>query len=608
MADSGNMSEPDGQTHAELLQMALPVSQKVVLVIDLVESVRLMAADEAGTVARWRDFALAAQAHFIPAHRGRLVKSLGDGLMVEFEQPREAANAAHALHLAIAKGNAGLATERQFHLRAGINATHVFTDNNDIYGAGVNLAARLATLAGPGETVVSASVRDGLTDGLDASVEDLGDCYLKHIDQPVRAYRVGAAGAAPVVVARAQYDAPLKPVIAVIPFEARGNEPEYFAVGDLIADGVIAQLIRSADLSVISRLSATRFRGRGANLSEISQGLGVNYVLSGSYWLVGSAGGGKLLVSVELANTAKNQIVWTERFDADVGDLLQSESECAWRIALACHRCLVNHEVERAKAQSSATLTAYSLKLSGIDLMHRSGRDDFERGRVLLGALTERHQRSADAYAWLAKWHVLRVIRGISPSPANDARNALDACKRALDIWPDHVLTLAVQGYALCQMMGEGDLSRDCLDRSLQLAPNEGHAWLYRSAWSSHFGSSQDSVDEALNARRLSPFDPHTYFLETVLASAYAFNREYDNAMLASAKALKLDRNHAPTLRAKLLAQFEAGRLVDAAQTVSELKRLVPGFTISSYQAMGSVNSFIRQRVVAALRSMELPE
>lgn len=608
MPETGKLPEPDFVDTAAIMPFALPISQKVVLVIDLVESVRLMEADEAGVVARWHDFAQAAQNFTIRKHQGRLVKSLGDGLMVEFEQPRDAVNAALALHGEIGKGNHALLPERQMHLRAGINATHVYTDHNDIFGAGVNLAARLATLAGPGETVVSASVRDGLTDGLDASVEDLGPCYLKHLEQPVQAYRVGKAGAAPVVVARAQYEAPMQPVIAVIPFDARGNEPEYFAVGELIADGVIALLTRSADLTVISRLSATGFRGRKVELTEISQRLSANYVLSGGYWLVGSAGGGKLLVTAELADAQSGQIVWTERFNADVGDLLHSESECASRIAQACHQGILNREVKRVQLQPTATLTAYSLKLSGISLMHRSAREDFERGRSVLGALAERHQRSADTYAWLAKWHVLRVIRGISPAPAKDARDALDACRRALDIAPDHALALAVQGYALCQMMGAGDEARVCLDRAIALAPNEVHAWLYRSVWSSLYGSSQDCVDEALHARRLSPFDPHAYFLETVLASAYAFNRDYDQALETAARALKLDRNHAPTLRAMLLAQVEAGHIDVARQTLQQLMVVTPGFTISAYQSMGSGNSPGRKRVVAALRTVGLAE
>lgn len=202
--------------------------------------------------------------------------------MVEFDEPRDAVAAALALHAIAAQINRPLPPDRQMHLRAGINATHVFTDANDIYGAGVNLAARLATLAGPGETVVSATARDGLSDGLDATLEDLGECYLKHIDQPVRAYRAGAGGAAPVVVAQREYMAPLQPTVAVIPFTSHSRAPEHFAIGELIADGVIGQLSRTVELKVISRLSTTVFRNREADMPQLETHLVANCVLSGS--------------------------------------------------------------------------------------------------------------------------------------------------------------------------------------------------------------------------------------------------------------------------------------------------------------------------------------
>lgn len=608
MPDSGKMPEPDPQEPAELLHLALPISQKVVLVIDLVESVRLMAADEAGTVARWHDFAQTAQNQSIPAHHGRLVKSLGDGLMVEFENPRDAANAAHTLHAIMQKGNAGQNPERQMHLRAGINATHVYTDDNDIYGAGVNLAARIATLAGPGETVVTAQVRDGLTDGLDASIEDLGECYLKHIAEPVRAYRVGAAGAAPVVVAQREYATPLQPTIAVIPFVARSNAPEHFAIGELIADGVIGQLSRTAELKVISRMSATAFRKRSANLRELEDQLGCNYALSGSYVVIGSQGGGKLLITAELADSANERIVWFDRFHAEVGDLLQIESACVDRLSQAVHLAILRLEAERAQLQPVPTLAAYSLKLSGIELMHRSQAVDFDKGHEVLLALSERHTRSADTKAWLAKWHVLRVLRGNSPAPAEDARLAMDACRSALEVDPGNSLALAVKGYTLCQMLGDADSAKVSLDQAIQNSPSEVHARLYRSTMSAIFGNTQSAVEDALIAKSLSPFDPHAYFLETILASAYAANCDYGKAIEAANRSLRLYHDHAPTLRTLLLAQVEGGLHTDAQSTLLRLRAAMPSLSIARYNAIGSSNSSSRQRMVKVLRAMGVSE
>jgi adenylate cyclase len=228
---------------------ALLVRQEtVVLLVDLVESVRLMGEQEALTVRRWMDFVHLVITEILPRHHGVLVKSLGDGLMARFETVPDAVNAAAEMHRTVAAQNGGKPESEHFHLRAGINAAMAWSDGIDIYGTGVNLAARLATLAGPGETIASASAqeqlaaalatlanpgetigsamaRDELTHGVDASCEDLGECILKHFVKPVRAYRVGPASPRPSITGRRDYGAAMQPTIAVIPFSARNDAP-----------------------------------------------------------------------------------------------------------------------------------------------------------------------------------------------------------------------------------------------------------------------------------------------------------------------------------------------------------------------------------------------
>lgn len=584
----------------------LPLRQKVVLVMDLVESVRLMAADEAAVVQRWYAFVQHARAHVLPAHHGRHVKSLGDGLLAEFDSAPEAVQAASDLHNYFQHINGTLAPEQQFHLRAGLNAAQVYVDSIDIYGAGVNLAARVAGLAGPGETTVTAEVRDLLTDGLDGELHDMGECYLKHLPEPIRVWRVGAAGPQPQLTPAAQQGEALLPGIAVIPFTARSNDPGHYAVGELIADAVISLLSRSRHLRVISRLSCTAFRQRDAALDEVARRLGAQFVLSGSYVVVGEAGGGKLVISSELSDARSGRVVWTERFNAEVGDLLQAESECAHRIALAASTAILSAETDKARVQPVATLSAYSLQLSAINLMHRPRVPDFEKGRELLLALAERHPRASEVRAWLAKWHVLRVIRGISDQPAEDARRAMHACREALELAPDNPLALAVRGYALSQVMDDQDGAERDLDQALALAPSEAHAWLYRSVWNGHLGRSAEAVECALKARALSPLDPHTYFLQTVLASAYAINRQYQLAIESAHVSLRLDALHPPALRALLLSQWESGDIDGARTTLRVLNRATPGFTVRSYMQVNANPT--RLRVVAALRGLGVAE
>ena len=209
-----------------------PRHTKVLLVMDVVESVRLMEQDEDEFVQRWQRLVERVEAQ-LPQHGGRIVKSLGDGLMIEFGEAAAFSRAALGIQQINAELNTAGESSRRMHLRMGAHLAEFVSDRHDIYGTDVNLTARISTLAGPDEIVITSELRDQLTDGLDAELEDLGDCYLKHVAEPVRAYRVGRAGPAPVLAA-AESLAPLRSTVAVVPFEARSNESEYFAVGDLI--------------------------------------------------------------------------------------------------------------------------------------------------------------------------------------------------------------------------------------------------------------------------------------------------------------------------------------------------------------------------------------
>src|SRR5712671_336375 len=426
--------------------------ETVVLLVDLVESVRLMQEHEASAVRRWADFVHTVTAEILPRHRGVLVKSLGDGLLARFEAVPDAADAAAEMHRTLAAQNAGIPENRHFHLRAGVNAATAWSDGIDIYGTGVNLAARLATLAGPGETIASASAheqlatalaslanpgetigsaaaRDELTHGVDASCEDLGDCILKHFDKPVRAYRVGPASPHPILAGRRGYGRAMQPTIAVIPFSARNDTPALFDVGNLIADSVIWRLSKSTNLKVISRLSTAVFRGRANDVGEVSAHLGATYVLSGAY----VANAGQIMVTAELSEVRNNQVVWTDRLSGEIGDLLRPESELADAIAKAVHFAILDAEVEHILTQPLPTLESYSLLLGSIKLMHRSSKDEFRQTRRILDELINRHGRIAAPRAWLGNWYILQVTRGWSEDRKREATEALSATHAALD-------------------------------------------------------------------------------------------------------------------------------------------------------------------------------
>ena len=558
----------------------------VVLVVDMVESVRLMQTCEAATVRRWMRTVHRVRDEVLLRHRGHMVKSLGDGLMARFAKVRDAVAAAQAIHVLLDEGNRGLAADQRVQVRAGLHVTQAWSDGTDLYGAGVNLAARLATLGGPGETIGSAAVRDRLIPGLDAACEDLGDCYLKHISQAVRAFRIGAPGSRLTSTAQANAQrqrefTEMRPVIAVIPFSSRGGDAASFAIGELIADGVNGMLSSSEHVRVVSRLSTTAFRDRAAGTAEIEKHLGATYVLSGSY----VAAGAKLLVNAELARAADGHVVWAGRLGAEVQDLLQVRSELIDAIAQAVNAQVFKIEMKRTLTQPLPALDSYALLLGGIHRMHCANQDDFNRTGQLFEYLIERHQRVAAPRTWLAHWYILRATRGLSRDRARDARIALDLTRRALDADPSDSLAMAVEGFVHCHLLKDLDTAQQRCDEALAVNPNQALAWLYKAAIHAFRGEGEAATAAAERALALSPLDPQRYYFESLAATAAFVACDYSRARQLAESSLHLNRMHSSTWRILTLILVRQENLPGAQSAMCKVRELEPGLTINSYLA-----------------------
>jgi adenylate cyclase len=582
----------------------LVLQQTVVLLVDLVESVRLMQEREASTVRRWADFVRVATSEILPSHQGILVKSLGDGLMARFETVPNAVHAAAQLHRTIAEQNAGVPEDQHFHLRAGLNAAMAWSDGIDIYGTGVNLAARLATLAGPGETIASASAheqlatalaslanpgetigsaaaRDELTHGVDASCEDLGNCILKHFDKPVRAFRVGPASRHPNITGRRDYGMAMQPSIAVIPFSARNDVPGMFDVGNLIADSVIWRLSKSANLRVISRLSTAVFRGRTNDVGEVSAHLGAAYVLSGAYVL----NAGRIMVTAELSAARHNQVIWTDRLNGEIDDLLRPESELADRIARAAHFAVFDAEVEHILTQPLPTLESYSLLLGSIKLMHRSSKDEFLQTRKILDELINRHARIAAPRAWLGNWYILRVTRGWSEDRTREAAEALSATHAALDRDPSDALALATEGFVYCHLLKDLETARKRCNEAVDANPSHALGWLYLGTVNAFKGEGEVAVEATQRAMELSPLDPMRYYYEALSATAALSAHQYEDAERLARSSLLLNRMHPSTWRSLTISLVAQDRIDEAREALDKMRQLEPELTVERYLA-----------------------
>jgi adenylate cyclase len=584
------------------------------LIIDVVESVRLMEANEQDAVRKWQNLVAMVVRDVLPQHQGRMVKSIGDGLMLAFDTPRPAVHAALHIQQLCMAGHHGVAPQQRLHLRAGIHTAQYVTDEHDIYGADVNLAVRLTTLAGPDEIIVSAPVRDQLTPVLDGDIEDLGDCYMKHLVSPVRAYRVGSAGAAPIIEPGSSRPLDLRPTIAVIPFAARGAEPGHALIGEAVADELIAALSKTAELHVISRLSTTAFAGRAGSegaggggasaLADIRQHLGATYVLSGRCTVIGS----NMSLFVELAEADGGRIVWADNLKGSVAGLFNPNDDMLSRIVAAVSSAVMKHELGRAQNHALPTLEGYTLLLGAIAMMHRTDYHDFDKARLMLEHLITRSQRHPVPHAWLATWHVLRVQQGWANDVDTETKLAMDCVKRALDSEPSCSLALTIDGLVHTNLKRDTEIAERQYLAAIESNPNESLAWLLKGTMHAFKGEGDIAFSNAEHAIRLSPLDPIKYFYHSLAATSAVAAGEYARAIVLARSSLRLNKTHTSTYRALAIAQSLNGNVDEAKLTIKDLLKLEPDFTVTQFlERSPSAKHLIGRTYAKALEDAGLP-
>ncbi|MDM0048190.1 adenylate/guanylate cyclase domain-containing protein [Variovorax sp. J22R115] len=578
---------------------------RAVVVVDVVESVRLIHEDETNAVQRWRVYAAEATDRIAPAYGGRVVKSLGDGLMMEFPAAPSAVLAAFELQRLSLATSEGLEDHRKMRVRVGVHVSPLISDARDVYGHGVNLTARLASLAGPDEIVVSADVRDQLVADLDAEIEDLGECYLKHLEDPVRAFRIGAPGERPALETAASRG-DLKATVAVMPFSNRGSgaQSEHDVIGQALVDDVIAALSRSPEINVVSRLSTTAFRGRKMDLDTIALHLHADYVVSGSL----AISGGRLRLNAELAEVRSSQVIWSKTLKGAVAGVIAGEDDLADRLVSEISMAMSAHEVQRATGKALPTLESRTLLLAGITLMHRISPTASQQSRLLLQTLIDRAPRLAAPYAWLAKWHVLRVTQGWSDDVMADGKQALDNTRRALDRDSTLSLAMVVEGQVNTYILKNLDVAEERYEAALRENPNDSLGWLLKGTLHAFRDEGQEAVRHTRQAMKLSPLDPLKYYFDSLGATASLASGQYPRAVNLAQASLRLNRTHASTLRVLITALWQLGREEEARKWARELLKIDPTFKVSTYLERSPAAPFKLARTVAsAMQSAGIP-
>lgn len=534
-------------------------------------------------------------------HKGHIVKRASRGLVMEFADARNCLQAAFALgRLADAATSGGKDSDR-LRFRAGAHLATYSRGQNAAADRDMNLTSALTTLAKPGEVLVTAELRDRLADGVDADFEDLG-YWVEPLSQPVRLFRAHARQDNAAAWS-GQPDGDVRPALAVIPFKASTAGTRRWMIGELIAEGVISRLSHAAGLRVIARQSTSALRGSDA-LAEIERHLGATFVLSGSYGIQGR----KLVVTAELAEARSHTLLWSGQLRYAVDDLLQEDSQLLQELATTVAQALGKTQTDKALARPLPSLDSSFLMLAGVSMTHSHSAAVFERGRMVLIELIERHPQLALPRAWLGLWHTLNVVKGTSGNVKHDTRLAREQTRLAVEAEPGNAMALAVEGYIQCQLLGSPEQARLHLDAALQANPSEPMAWLFKSLYSTMWDSSAAAVSEATLARALSPVDPLGYFFDLLTGNALLADHQHEQAIVCVRRSLRANMHHVPTLRLLLTAQAELGQLDEGRETLGQLMAEVPDLTVSSYLSMGSADSPIRQRIANAMRQLGLPE
>jgi len=532
-----------------------------ILAADVAGYSRLMGEDEAGTLSALKARRKEILQPVVSKHHGRIVKLMGDGVLVEFASAVNAVVCAVELQGAMAAANKDLPEDRQISLRVGINLGDVMVEDGDLYGDGVNIAARLEALAEPGCVFVSSKVRDEVVGKLGIGFEDLGPQSLKNIAEPVRAYRVSGV---PAVAVAAPKNATDKPSIAVLPFTNMSGDPEQEYFSDGITEDIITELSRFRSLLVLARHSSFAFKGRAVDVTEIGRKLGARYVIEGSVRKAGN----RIRITAQLVEAATGSHLWAERYDRNLLDLFTLQDELARAVAATVGARIEAAGRARAAALSPNALQAYDLLLRAKALHLKFTKNDNEQARLLAQRAIEIDPTNAQAHAYYANACLNIYLAYWAPDLDRFRAEALEFAKRAVTLDDGDNSARWILGL-VHNSRSEYEEARFHIERALENNPNDTEARGVFAILLNSIGQPEAALEQFELIRRLNPFELSWFPL--IKGWVYFNARRYDDA-IASLKQLPEPVNDA---RAVLAASYaHAGRSPEAKAMLNEFLRV----------------------------------
>jgi adenylate cyclase len=549
-----------------------------VLALDMVGYSRLMEADEPGTLARLKTHRLELIDPAIAKNKGRIIKSTGDGLLVEFQSIGDAVVCAVEIQRRMARRNADLPAARWIQFLIGFYLGDVIFEDGDIFGDGVNVAGRLQALADPGGIWVSRAVRDQVQVGerFDVGFDDLGEQAVKNLARPIPAFRIRLDAAAPAPAAApvaGAADATRKPSIAVLPFANMSGDPEQEFFADGLTEDIITALSRFRELFVISRNSAFVHKGKAVKIQDVAAEFGVQYVVEGSVRKAGN----RVRVTVQLIDAPSDHHVWAERYDRDLEDIFAIQDEVTGAIVATLLGRIEAATYDRVERKPTGNMAAYECVLTGKVLHHRSAREDNAEAQRMLERAIALDPKYAHAHAWKACVLGQTWVNGwCDDRDATFARigEALQAAL-ALDESDSDVHRI-LAAWNLVQHNFDKSLYHQ--ERALGLNPNNDLIVVQQGEVLTWLGRPEEGIDWILRAMRLNPYHPARYWSH--LGRAYYMARRYAEAAEAFARISTPDHTH-HAFQAAAFAQL--GDATAAGAHAAEALRRAPDFSVQSY-------------------------
>jgi adenylate cyclase len=581
-----------------------------VLAADVAGYSRLMGRDEERTLANLKSFRKTLFDPAIAAHRGRIVKTTGDGMLVEFASAVDAARCAVEVQRGMAGQNADIPQDLRIEFRIGIHVGDIIIDDNDIFGDGVNIAARLEGIAEPGGVCISDDAHRQIRGKIDIAFDDIGEQTLKNIAEPMRAWHIRLAGeAAPAIRSSSSpiqvqdLALPDKPSIVVLPFDNMSAEPGQDYLADGIVEAITAALSCIRSFFVIARSSAFTYKGRATNARQIGKELGVAYLLEGSVQKAGN----RLRIIVQLIETEGGAHVWSSRFDGAIDEFFDLEDRITEQVAGALQPSVRIAEIERSRRKRPQDLSSYDYTMRAMPHVWALEKEESVKALELLEkalAIDPEYPLALSLAGWC---HAQRSVYNWADDIAVSQAMARSLAERAAEMSGDDPIILAVLGAVHTFVRNHGT-ARVLLERAVTLDPNAAWAWS-RLGWLENYTDQpQKAIEKFERALRLSPIDPMNFNNYVGIGSSHEVAQEYDKAALFYRRALE-ERPNASWIYRHLASSLSGGgRIEEAKQALAEMMRYYPDLTVSKFKQAMVFSNATMDRVANNLRKLGLPD